>query len=397
MATRLAKRMEQISGSPSSALIARVAELRRQGENIVGLNIGEPDFGTPPAAKVAGIKAICENFTKYTPGAGIAELREEIIKKLKRDNGLTYDMNEIAVTVGAKQAIANALLALVDEGDEVLLPVPCWVSYTEMVKLANATPVFVPVHDDYTLDLDAIEAAITPNTRAIVICTPNNPTGAVYSRESLQKLADLAIEHDFMVIADEIYERLIYDGYEHVSIASLSQEAWEHTITVNGMSKAFAMTGWRIGYAAGNKTVLKAMKALQTQQTSATSAISQKAAVDALKYAEPDVEAMVAEFAKRRDHIMELIEGTEGFSCPTPHGAFYAYVDVTPLFGKKAGDQEITSSMDLAAYLLDDAKVALLPGENFGLGGRIRMSYATSMENLDEAFKRMRASLAKLS
>ena len=251
MATTLAERMNKFSGSPTSALIAKVAELKRQGKDIISLNVGEPDFGTPDYIKVAGMKAIADNFTKYTPGNGILELRQEIVKKLREDNGVEYALNEVTTAVGAKQAIASAMMVLAGPGDEVLLPIPCWVSYTEMIRLAGATPVFVPVREDnYELDLDAIEKAITPRTKAIVICTPNNPTGAVYSEESLRKLAALAVEHDFFVVADEIYEKLVYDGAEHFSVASISQEVRDRTVTVNGFSKAYAMTGWRIGYAA---------------------------------------------------------------------------------------------------------------------------------------------------
>ena len=272
MATTLAERMNKFSGSPTSALIAKVAELKRQGKDIISLNVGEPDFGTPDYIKVAGMKAIADNFTKYTPGNGILELRQEIVKKLREDNGVEYALNEVTTAVGAKQAIASAMMVLAGPGDEVLLPIPCWVSYTEMIRLAGATPVFVPVREDnYELDLDAIEKAITPRTKAIVICTPNNPTGAVYSEESLRKLAALAVEHDFFVVADEIYEKLVYDGAEHFSVASISQEVRDRTVTVNGFSKAYAMTGWRIGYAAARADVIKGIMAVQSQTTSATS------------------------------------------------------------------------------------------------------------------------------
>lgn len=244
MATTLAERMSKFSGSPTSALIAKVAELKRQGKDIISLNVGEPDFGTPDYIKVAGMKAIADNFTKYTPGNGILELRQEIVKKLKQDNGIEYGLNEITTSVGAKQAIASAMMVIAGPGDEVILPIPCWVSYTEMIRLAGATPVFVPVRpDNYELDLKAIEDAITPRTKAIIICTPNNPTGAVYSEESLRKLAELAVKHDFFIVADEIYEKLVYDGAKHFSVASISQEVKERTVTVNGFSKAYAMTG----------------------------------------------------------------------------------------------------------------------------------------------------------
>ena len=244
MATTLAERMKTLSGSPTSALIAKVAELKQQGKDIISFNVGEPDFGTPDYIKVAGIKAIAENFTKYTPGNGILELRQAIVKKLKEDNNIEYTIGEITTAVGAKQAISSAMMVIAGPGDEVLLPIPCWVSYTEMIKLAGATPVFVPVHEgDYMLDIDAIKAAITPRTKAIIICTPNNPTGAVYSEESLRQLAALAVEHDFFIVADEIYEKLVYGGAKHFSVASISREVRDHVITVNGFSKSYAMTG----------------------------------------------------------------------------------------------------------------------------------------------------------
>lgn len=334
MATTLAERMKKFSGSPTSALIAKVAELKRQGKDIISLNVGEPDFGTPDYIKVAGMKAIADNFTKYTPGNGILELRQAIVKKLKEDNGLDYTVNEVTTAVGAKQAIASAMMVIAGPGDEVLLPIPCWISYTEMIRLAGATPVFVPVRqDNYELDLDAIRAAITPRTKAIVICTPNNPTGAVYSEESLRELADLAVKHDFFIVADEIYEKMVYDGAKHFSVASISREVWERTITVNGFSKAYAMTGWRIGYAAARADV---------------------------------------------------------------KGAFYVYPDVQPYLGKRFGDKVIENAVDLCQYLLDEALISTVPGEAYNVPGKIRISYSNSMENLEKALDRLEHALVQL-
>lgn len=396
---RLSPRMNNISGSPTSALLARVAELRQKGEDIISLNVGEPDCGTPANIKVAGIKAITDNFTKYTPGNGILELRQAIARKLRQDNNIAYEPGEICATVGAKQAIFNALMALCGEGDEVLLPVPCWVSYTEMVCIAGAEPVFVPVKNDqgFALDVEAIAAKITPKTRAVVICTPNNPTGAVYSEGSLRKLADLACKHDFYIIADEIYEKLIYDGERHFSIASISEEVRARTVTVNGMSKAYAMTGWRLGYAAAHKEVIDAIKALQSQMTSAASAISQKAAVAALSETQHDVELMVKEFDVRRRYVMERLTAIPGITCVMPKGAFYALPDVSAYFGKKHDGGVIADAGDLAAYILDAAKVAVVPGESFYITGKIRISYSNSMTNLDAALSRMEAALARLT
>lgn len=397
MATTLAERMNHFSGSPTSALIATVAELKRQGKNIISLNVGEPDFGTPDYIKVAGIKAIAENFTKYTPGNGILELRQEIIKKLKEDNGVKYTLNEVTTAVGAKQAIASSLMVIAGPGDEVLLPVPCWVSYTEMIRLAGAEPVFVPVRsDNYELDIDAIERAITSRTKAIVICTPNNPTGAVYSEKDLRRLAELAVKHDFFIVADEIYEKLIYDGAKHFSVASISREVQDHTITVNGFSKAYAMTGWRIGYAAARADVIKGIMAVQSQTTSATSAISQKAAVAALQGPQYDLQDMVAEFKRRKDYVVGRLNAIPGITCPDVKGAFYVYPDVDPYLGRRFGKRKIENAIDLCQYLLDEALISTVPGEAYNVPGKIRISYSNSMENLKEALDRMEKALSAL-
>lgn len=397
MATTLAERMNHFSGSPTSALIATVAELKRQGKNIISLNVGEPDFGTPDYIKVAGIKAIAENFTKYTPGNGILELRQEIVKKLKEDNGVEYALNEVTTAVGAKQAIASSLMVIAGPGDEVLLPIPCWVSYTEMIRLAGAEPVFVPVRsDNYELDLDAIEKAITPKTKAIVICTPNNPTGAVYSEADLRRLADLAVKHDFFIVADEIYEKLVYDGAKHFSVASISREVRDRTITVNGFSKAYAMTGWRVGYAAARPDVIKGIMAVQSQTTSATSAISQKAAVTALQGPQYDLHDMVAEFKRRKDYVVSRLNAMPGITCPDVKGAFYVYPDVGPYLHKRFGDRSVETAVDLCQYLLDEALISTVPGEAYNVPGKIRISYSNSMENLKEALDRMEKALSAL-
>lgn len=390
--------MSKFSGSPTSALIARVAELRRQGMDIISLNVGEPDYGTPDYIKVAGIKAITDNFTKYTPGNGIIDLRKAVAKKLNEDNDIEYNANEICITVGAKQAVFNSLMVTCGEGDEVLLPIPCWVSYTEMIKLAGATPVFVPVKDSdgFVLDLDAIEKSITPKTKAIIICTPNNPTGAVYSEESLRRLAALACKHNFYIISDEIYEKLIYDGEKHFSIASISKEVRDRTITINGFSKAYAMTGWRIGYAASCSEVIEAIKSIQSQTTSATSAISQKAAFGALNGPQYDLHDMVGEFERRRTYVVDRLNAIPGITCSVPKGAFYLLPDVSSYFGKSCEGTVIRNAMDLANFLLEKALVALVPGEAFNTSGKVRISYSNSMENLCNALNRIELALALL-
>lgn len=389
--------MKKFSISPTSALIARVAELKREGKDIISLNVGEPDCGTPDYIKVAGMKAIADNFTKYTPGNGILDLRKEIIKKLKEDNGIEYALNEVTTAVGAKQAISSTMMVISGPGDEVLIPIPCWVSYTEMTKLAGAEPVLVPVREDnYELDIDAIRKAITPRTKAIIICSPNNPTGAVYSEESLRELAALAVEHDFFIVADEIYEKLVYDGAKHFSVASISQEVKDHTITVNGFSKAYAMTGWRIGYAAARADIIKGIMALQSQTTSATSAISQKAAVAALQGPQHDMEVMVAEYKVRKDYVIDRLNKIPGITCPNVRGAFYAYPDVQPYLGKSFGDLKINTTVDLCEYLLNEALVSTVPGEAYNVPGKVRISYSNSMENLKIGLDRLEKALAAL-
>ena len=392
-----AQRMEHFSLSPSAAILARVQELRAQGKDIISLNIGEPDFGTPEYIKAAAKEALEAGFTRYTTESGIPDLRAAIARKLKADNNIDYALNEITTTVGAKQALFCAMMVIAQPGDEVLLPIPCWVSYTEMIKLAGAAPVFVPVREDnYELDVDAIEAAITERTKAIILCTPNNPTGAVYSEESLRRLAALAEEHDFFIVADEVYEKLVYDGRRHFSVASISPAIKDRTITVNGFSKAYAMTGWRIGYAAARADIIKGIIAMQSQTTSCTNAIAQKAALAALEGPQEDLHRMVAEFKRRKDFIVERLRAMEGIVCPDAHGAFYVYPDVSAYFGKSYRGQAIENAVDLCEYLLEEALVSAVPGEAFNLPGRLRISYSNSMEQLTQAMDRMEAALGKL-
>lgn len=381
----LAERMNHFSLSPTAAMLAKVTELRQQGKDIISLNVGEPDFSTPDYIKAAGRAAIEANFTRYTTESGIPELRRAIADKLLRDNGVEYALNEITTTVGAKQAIFSAMMVIAGPGDEVLLPIPCWVSYTEMIKLAGAKPVFVPVRpDNYELDMAAIEAAITPHTKAIIICTPNNPTGAVYREESLRQLAQLAQEHDFFIVADEIYEKLVYDGAKHFSVASISREIRDRTITVNGFSKAYAMTGWRIGYAAARADVIKGIIAMQSQTTSCTNAIAQRAALDALQGPQDDVAAMVAAFKERKDYVVARLNAMEGITCPDTKGAFYVYPDVQTHLGKSFKETKIKTAVELCQYLLDEALISTVPGEAYNVPGKLRISYSNSMENLEK-------------
>lgn len=397
MATKeLSKRMGRFSGSPTSALQVRVSELKRQGKNIISLSVGEPDFDTPNYIKVGGIKAIADGFTKYTPGNGIFELREAIANKLRTENKIDCTPDNICVCVGAKQAVYSSLMVLCDSGDEVIIPTPCWVSYTEMVKLSGADPVLVPCKDDFDLDLEAIQRAITPRTRAIIICTPNNPTGKVYSRETLSKLGALAVEHDFFIVTDEIYEKLVYDGNEHFSIASLSDEIAKRTVTINGFSKSYAMTGWRIGYVEARKDIIKGIMSFQSQVTSSNCSISQKAALTAITGPQDDLAVMVKEFCGRKNYIFDRVNKIPGLSCPEPQGAFYVLVDVQAYLGKGYQEWTIRNAVDLCEYLLVTQLVASVPGEAYQLPGKIRFAYATSMEDLQTAFDRIEDALSKL-
>ena len=393
---KLASRLNRFGASATGVVHNKVNELKRAGQTILSLNVGEPDFDTPETAKEAAVAAIEEGFTKYTSTNGCAELREAIAEKLKRDNGLTYDSSEICACTGAKQAIFEAIMAICDEGDEVLIPVPSWVSYSAMTAIAGATPVLIPSLPDYSLDLQKIEEAVTPRTKAIVICSPNNPSGAVYSEESLRALAKLAVRYDFFIIADEIYEKLIYDGRKHFSIASVSKEVWERTVTVNGMSKAYAMTGWRIGYAAARKDIIKAMIKLQGQITSCAASVAQKAAIGALRGSQKATEDMVASFKERRDFVCERVGRIPEVSFIEPHGAFYLLVDVSRYFGKRYGEKVIENAVQLCEYLIDTAHVALVPGDAFGVEGFVRIAYAASLEVLSEALDEMEKALLAL-
>ena len=392
----LAPRLKRFGASATGAMHNKVNELRRAGQTILSLNVGEPDFDTPETAKQAGIAAIREGFTKYTSTNGYAELREAIAAKLERDNGLHYGADEICVSTGAKQAIFGAVMALCDEGDEVLIPVPSWVSYSAMVSIAGAKPVFVPSKDDCSLDLEKLEAAITPRTRAVIVCTPNNPSGAVYDEQSLRALAALAVKYDFFIIADEIYEKLIYDGRRHFSVASVSREVWERTVTVNGFSKGYAMTGWRLGYAAARKDIIKAMTKLQGQVTSGANSIAQKAALGALQGDQTEAQRMVDVFRRRRDLVCDRLRKMPHVSFAMPHGAFYVLVDITYYLGKSYEGKRMDTSLDVAEFLLDVAHVAVVPGSAFGTEGTIRIAYANSEDVLTKALDAMDAALGKL-
>ena len=392
----LSEKAINISPAATIEISARIAELRRQGTNIISLNIGEPDYPTPENISQAAKNAI--DATKYQPVPGILELREAICKKLKADNGLTYQPNEICVSAGAKQAVFNAVFVLCGEGDEVIIPTPCWVSYSEIVKLVGATPVYVPCapEENFDLNLTGIRSAITPRTKAILINTPNNPTGAVYSEQTLRALGEMAVEYGFTIISDEIYEKMVYDGAEHISTASLSPEIYQHCITINGFSKAYAMPGWRIGYSAAPLEVTTAIKAVQGHVTSAANSIAQKAALEALSGPQDTVAVMCGEYARRRSCVAQLLHEIPGFHFSMPSGAFYFWVDVSAYLGKSYDGKKIATAVDLANFLLEQAHAAVVPGEAFHMPGSIRISYANSMKNIELALTAIKEALALL-
>jgi len=396
---KLSKRIQNIAPSATLAFTDRVAEMRGKGIDVIAFNVGEPDFDTPENIRKAGCAAIESGKTRYTPAAGIADLRKVIAEKLLRENGMKYDPAAISVGTGAKQPLCNTVLALCEEGDEVILPTPCWVSYVEMIKLAGAKPVLVPTSEKngFQLDVAAIEKAVTDKTVAILINTPNNPTGAVYSEETLRALAKVALDHDLMVISDEVYEKLTYNGKKHFSIGSISPEMQEHTVTINGVSKAYAMTGWRIGYAAGPLPLIKGINKLQGHATSNPCSISQYASVEAIGGPQDSVEKMRVEFDRRRQMLVKKLNEMPGISCADADGAFYLMPNVSAYFGKTAPDGTvIKDDVALADYLLNTAHIAVVQGSAFEYPASVRISYSNSFEALTEGMRRMEDALAQL-
>lgn len=394
----ISERAKKIKPSPTLAIDAKAKAMKAGGVDVVNFGVGEPDFDTPEHVKEAAIKAIRDGFTKYTPVGGIDELKVAIIDKLKKDNNLEYEKDEVIVSCGAKHSLYNIAQALFGPGDEIIIPSPYWVSYPDQALLNDAVPVFVKTfeNDSFVMRPEAFEAKITKKTRALVLNSPSNPTGLTYDKKGLEAVAEIALKHNIYIISDEIYEKLLYDGMEHTSIASLSSAMKAMTITVNGLSKSHAMTGWRMGYAAGPKDIIKAMTNIQSQSTSNPSSITQKAAVAALTGPQDFLSTMRTEFDKRRKFLVNELNSIAGVSCPMPTGAFYAFPNVSKLYGKKAGDRQINSSLDLALYMLEDAKVALVHGEAFGDDNYIRISYATSMENIKKGLERIKEAIARL-
>jgi len=377
--------------SATLAMAAKARELRGEGKDIIGLSLGEPDFNTPDFIKEAAIQAINDNYNSYSPVDGYVELKEAIITKFKRDNNLTYTPSQIVVSTGAKQSLANIAGVMLNEGDEVLLPCPYWVSYSDIVKLYDGVPVEVKtsIDTDFKMTPKQLEAAITPNTKMIWFSSPCNPSGSVYSKTELRALADVLVKHpNIYVVSDEIYEHINY-GEGHASIGEF-EDMYNNTITVNGVSKAFAMTGWRIGYIGAPEKIARACNKMQGQMTSGANCIAQRAVITALNESPSRVQYMINEFKERRDLILKLVNGIEGFKANTPDGAFYVFPDVTHYFGKTLRGKKINNATDFSLYLLEEALVATVTGEAFGNPDCIRISYAASKEQIIEAIKRIK-------
>jgi len=387
----LSKRAQLISPSPTLAITVRAKKMKAEGIDVIGFGAGEPDFDTPSYIKEAAKKALDEGFTKYTAASGIQELKEAICQKFKEENNLDYHPSEIIISCGAKYCLYNAFQVMCQEGDEVILPVPYWVSYIEQIKLAGAKPVLIETseREGFKLSPYRLKEAITSRTKLFLLNSPNNPTGAVYSRKELEVLGEILVKAGIYVVSDEIYEKIIYDNREHISIASLGPEIKKLTILVNGVSKTYSMTGWRIGYAAGEKEIVKAMSNLQSHSTSNPTSIAQKAAIAAIGGPREPIEEMVREFRKRRDYVVNRLREIPGISCPKPQGAFYVFVNVSAILGKVYDGEIIEDSTHLAKLLLDKAKVAVVPGSAFGADNYLRLSYATSMSKIVEGLARI--------
>jgi aspartate aminotransferase len=396
----VSQRARSLVPSATLAISAKARQLRAEGVDVISFAAGEPDFDTPAHIKDAGIQAIREGFTKYTTNSGIDELKDAVATKLKRDNGLNYGRNQILISCGGKHSLYNVFQALVEEGEEVIVPAPYWVSFPEQVKLCGATPVFAHTaeRDGFRVSRRTVEPHLTERTKLIVLNTPSNPTGAALTREELGGLAALAMERNLWLLADETYEALVYDGFQHTSVASLGEETYRRTMLVNSLSKAYAMTGWRVGYAAGPAEVIRAMDGLQSQMTSNPTSIAQRAAVAALIGDQEPTRRMRDEFAARRRIILDRLTAMPGVRCGSPEGAFYVFPNVSALYGKRAegAPAPITNSTEISAYLLDAARIAVVPGVEFGSDAHIRLSYATSTGNIEHGMERMAEALARL-
>jgi aspartate aminotransferase len=395
---QLAKRLQLIKPSPTLMVTVQVAALRRQGIEVIDFGAGEPDFDTPEHIKEAAVVALKQGKTKYTPVGGTAELKEAIITKLQRDNGLTYSMQEVTANCGGKHTLFNAFHALFGEGDEVLIPAPYWVSYSDMVILAGGTPKLIMTDEKTGFKITAaqLQAAISPQSKAFLINSPSNPTGGAYTESELQAIADVVEKSNLFVISDDVYEKFLYDSPKCPHILGLKPNLRDRVLITNSVSKTYAMTGWRLGYAAGPKELISAIETLQSQSTSNPTSIAQAAAVAALTGTQEPVGIMAKEFAKRRNYVVERLRAIPGITCTLPEGAFYVFPRVSSYFGAKWQDKTISSAMDLSLYLLQEGKVALVAGEGFGSSEHVRISYATSMKNLEQGLNQIEATLKRL-
>ena len=395
---KLASRTTRISPSPTLQLSATVKSMVAQGQRVFDFTAGEPSFDSPDVAKDAAYEAIQSGFTKYTAVTGIDDLKDAIIEKFQRDQGLTYPRSQILVSCGAKHTLFNLALALFEAGDEVIIPTPYWVSYPEQILVADAKPVFLPTSESsgYAIDLKALESALTDRTKAIILNSPCNPTGSMYDRQTLENIAGLALQHDILIISDEIYEKMIYDDHRHHSIASVGGDIAKNTIIVNGVSKTYSMTGWRIGYAAGPGPIIKAMGDIQSQSTSNPTSIAQKAAVGALRGGNAFIEHMVKELDIRRKAIVTGLNRIPDVHCPMPSGAFYAFPNIARLLGRRFQGQSLATPFALADYFLKEAQVACVPGEPFGSPTHLRFSYTGTLEVIEEGLQRLTEAITRL-
>jgi aspartate aminotransferase len=395
---KLAARVNRIKPSPTVATAAKAMAMQASGIEVISFAQGEPDFDTPDNIKEAAYRAIQKGYTKYTPPGGYDDLKDAIIQKFKKDNQLTYDRSQIIVSAGAKVILYNLAQAFIEAGDEVIVPSPYWVSYTDIVLLADGTPVVIPTtqEEGFKITPAKLKAAITPRTKAFMINSPCNPTGATYSPEELKALAEVLAGKNILIIADDIYEKFAYDGTVTMSIASLSKEIQDQTIIINGVSKTYAMTGWRIGYAAGPKELIAALTKIQTQNVTNATAFCQKASVEALNGSQDTVHKMVGEFDRRRRYIVDRLNRMPGVTCALPPGAFYVFPNISGLFGKKWQEKVIANSIDVTDFILAEARVAVVAGIGFGDDRYMRLSYATSMKNIEGGMNRLEEALKKL-
>jgi len=395
----ISERARRANPSPTLAITAKAKQMKAEGIDVVSFGAGEPDFDTPQNVKDATIKALQAGMTKYTPTSGTPELKQAICAKLKRDNGLEYAPSQIIVSIGAKHSLYNTMLALCDPGDEVIIPVPYWVSYPEMVKLADGVPVFVQTDEGtgFRMTPAMFRAAITPKTKALVLNSPSNPTGAVYDPSVIEEIAKIAVEKGIYVISDEIYEKLIYGDSRQISIASLGEDIKKLTVTINGLSKSHSMTGWRVGYAAAEQEIISGMSRIQDHTTSNAVSFVQAGAVEALCSSQDVVEEMRKAFDERRKVIVSSLNAIPGVVCPDPGGAFYVFPNVSAFYGKSFNGKSVSGSDAFAEFLLNEAKVAVIPGSGFGADSNIRLSYATSMDNIKKGIARIGEAVVKLN